>query len=356
MGIKYLSEWRNDDSFQKNSCDDYVVSRIFGNDRYGYSAARSAAEKWSLSDGRAIGISGSPIKLPALCISEFHDFAKKNYKKQIRIIAIMLAVFLVLFALNIIRKGAVASTIGPTIIIALTLLDLIIDQQIYLRKNENLIERARFIYWLISSKNIRRGFSLVLLLCASLFIAQSWLESIIGGRDALFGKFGFVYANVAQGEYWRILTGPWLHASFAHLANNAVMTAIVAPFLYYYSRTRAVAYFLCGALIGQVAQWLIFPVGDVLVGISGGTFTLYGAALGICIRHQASLPQGVYLKVAYVGIVSIFAAYLLNPHSAGICHIFGFSIGLLGELFLPDLFLSDRNVGLSDAAPVNRAS
>jgi membrane associated rhomboid family serine protease len=334
VNIRDLSAWRGGDEFATDTEHDFVVTRFIGKSKYGYAAARQAAEKWSLADGVAIGVAGSPLKLPAICIREFQHLAEENHKKRTKLTSFLMIAFLVLIPVVGFVKNKVATAVGPTVIVALTLAVWLTDEIFYLRAKNNLAERGRFVYWIINDQLMRRSFAAVWLWCMFLFIGQCFLENSIGGRELLIEKCGFVYEKVASGEYWRVLTAPWIHASLFHLVNNAMLSALAFPFVYFSRRSRTIAYFLCGALTGQVAQWLIFPVGDVLVGISAGTFALFGAALGICIRYREALPAGVYLKVAYVGIISMVATHVLHPQSAGIAHAMGFFLGLFGELFL----------------------
>jgi membrane associated rhomboid family serine protease len=335
MNNKYLSAWRGGEELPDDTEPDFIVTRLIGKSAYGYDAARQAAEKWSLADGVAIGAAGSTTKLPAICVPEFRDLAEENHKKRATRTSFLLIAFLVLIPVVGFIKNQVASAIGPTLLVALSLAVWLADEIFYLRKKNNLAERGRFVFWTINNQLMHRAFVAVWLWSTFLFLGQCAVEGAIGGREILIEKFGFVYEKAASGEYWRVLTAPWIHASLFHLANNAMLTAFAFPFVYLYRRFRSITYFFSGALSGQVAQWLIFPVGDVLVGISAGTFALFGAALGICIRYRESLPAGVYLKVAYLGIITMVAAHILNPQSAGVAHVIGFSLGLFGELFLP---------------------
>jgi membrane associated rhomboid family serine protease len=334
MNIRYLSAWRDDEEFQTNFEHEFVVTGVLGKNKHGYVAARRAAEKWSLADGVAIGVAGSSIKLPAICVREFRSLAEENHKKRTRLANLLLMAFLVVIPVIGFIKNQFVAAIGPTILVALTLATFLTDEIFYLRKKNNLAARGRFVYWILNNKKIRYCFAAVLLWCMTLYTLQLCVESLIGGRDLLLEKFGFFYEKVNAGEYWRVFTAPWIHASFFHLANNAMLTACAFPVLHLFCRFRSLGYFFLGALTGQLVQWQIFPVGEVLVGISAGTFALFGAALGICLRYREALPAGIYLKVGYISLITVIAAYGLNPQSAGLAHIMGFSLGLFSELFL----------------------
>lgn len=339
MNVNFLSAWQNDSEFRKNTGSDFVVTR--GNEKEkGCSAAARAAAKWNITDGVAIGAPNGGIELPPICIDQFSEKALGSYRRKRKLEKNLLVAALMLLPVFACIKGSAQSVIAPAVLFMITLALKTLDDLLYLSNKENLAQRGRFVFWIIRNVQIRRIFLAVIFFGAFLYLCQRCLEMYFGGREEFLEANEFIYSKVAAGEYWRIITAPWIHASFIHLANNVVLTAVAFPFLYLCLRLRAITYFLCGSVIGQIAQWLIHPIGDVLVGMSGGAFALLGAGAGVSLRFRKSLPAGLYWTVVYVGVFTLLGAHLINPQSAGVSHLTGFCMGLLGELY------SQRRVSL----------
>lgn len=88
----------------------------------------------------------------------------------------------------------------------------------------------------------------------------------------------FEEVGVAAGEWWRLLTGGFLHAGIFHLAMNMLALWILGsqlePVL---GRTRFLMLYVTSLLGGAFAVMLISPT-DPTVGASGAIFGLFGVA------------------------------------------------------------------------------
>jgi membrane associated rhomboid family serine protease len=94
-----------------------------------------------------------------------------------------------------------------------------------------------------------------------------------------FGTFdGRTPVGVAEGEWWRIVTGGFLHAGFFHLAMNMLVLWILGsqlePVL---GRSRFLALYVTSLLAGSFGVLLVSPTAAT-VGASGAVFGLMGAA------------------------------------------------------------------------------
>lgn len=104
------------------------------------------------------------------------------------------------------------------------------------------------------------------------------LTMLTGNRLVVeFGMFGFA---VAAGEWWRLLTAPFLHAGLWHVGLNMfalwILGSLVEPLI---GRWRFVAVYLVSALGGAVASYAFSDPGVVSVGASGAVFGLLGATI-----------------------------------------------------------------------------
>src|SRR5579875_1561833 len=94
------------------------------------------------------------------------------------------------------------------------------------------------------------------------------------------GETGFAhpYAGVAGGEFYRLITAMFLHASVLHIVFNMWALLVVgAPLEALLGRLRfLVLYFLAG-LGGSTAVYLFAPRGSATLGASGAIFGLFAA-------------------------------------------------------------------------------
>lgn len=107
----------------------------------------------------------------------------------------------------------------------------------------------------------------------------------------LFAFGGLQYQlTIERGQWWRLFTGPLLHANFSHIALNCVALFFAGAVL-----ERAVgkswlaAIFVIGALGGACGSLLINPHDMVSVGASGGIMALFAAMVVLSFRY--TLPE-----------------------------------------------------------------
>ena len=97
-------------------------------------------------------------------------------------------------------------------------------------------------------------------------------------HGALYGPL------VQQGQWWRVISGAFLHAGLAHIALNMIalyQLGMVVELLMGSSRMLGV---YAIALFGGGYAVVYFAPGDVTVGASGAIFGLFGALIAIGVR------------------------------------------------------------------------
>lgn len=109
-------------------------------------------------------------------------------------------------------------------------------------------------------------------------------------------RLAMVPAAVAQGEYYRLLTSAFVHASVLHIAFNMFALYIVGiqlePIL---GTGRYLALYLLSALGGSVLFYLVGPPFEAAVGASGAIFGLFGALLVVARRVHANVRPVLFL-------------------------------------------------------------
>jgi membrane associated rhomboid family serine protease len=145
-------------------------------------------------------------------------------------------------------------------------------------------------------------------------------------KTVLFGPY------VAQGDWWRLTTSTFIHASFTHLALNMfVLWFVGAPMEQALGRARyALLYFVCG-LAGSAGALLQAPLAGAL-GASGAIMGLVGAAV-VMERQGFLVLGGSAMSLVVVNVVFNLAfASTLNISWGG--HLGGFVGGALCALAL----------------------
>lgn len=135
--------------------------------------------------------------------------------------------------------------------------------------------------------------------------AAIWLAMTITGGNAT-GAAGPVFENgatfgpsVAQGEWYRLVSGAFLHAGFLHLAMNMfllwLLGQVLEPAL---GKAQFVALYVVSLLGGSLGVMLLDPA-SATVGASGAVFGLMGALVVLQLRAgQSPWQSGIGTLVA----------------------------------------------------------
>jgi len=154
----------------------------------------------------------------------------------------------------------------------------------------------------------------------------AWLGMLASGAP-ISGVGGTVYQHgalygplVADGEWWRIITGGFLHAGILHIAFNMYflyfLGTILEPMI---GRLRfALIYFV--ALVGGSFGALLLSPNTPTVGASGAVFGLMGAAI-IAMRARGIDPwqSGLGLTLLLnLGITFLIPGIAIGGHIGGL--------------------------------------
>jgi rhomboid protease GluP len=167
-------------------------------------------------------------------------------------------------------------------------------------------------------------------------IAYVWLE-LTGGlttnlallnHGALLGD-----ACTQYGEWWRVITGGFLHGGIAHIGFNMLAlvqlgTAVEDE----YGKSRfLLIYFI--ALIGSGLAVVYAAPHDLTVGASGAIFGLFGAHVAVGLRIGGKQGRAMIMQVVPILVLNLaFTFAIPNISKAG--HVGGLIIGLLAGLVL----------------------
>jgi membrane associated rhomboid family serine protease len=125
-------------------------------------------------------------------------------------------------------------------------------------------------------------------------------------KGALFVSSPFYPGGLADGEWWRLITAAFLHASLIHLAfNMLVLWFVGAPVEQAIGRGRFLAIYIVSGLAGSAGA-ILFSPHAVTVGASGAIFGIFGAALVLEAQRNYVLG-GQALGLIAVNLIFTFA-------------------------------------------------
>ena len=162
--------------------------------------------------------------------------------------------------------------------------------------------------------------------------------SLAGGSGPLT-EAGAVYGPaIAHGEWWRLITGAFLHLGILHIGFNMYALWLFGPIIeqMYGHVEYAVIYLLC-ALGGSVLTILAAPNVPAL-GASGAIFGLFGLAFIVSRRRHLLLGPQARAMVSQVGtllVLNLIITFTI-PQISWTGHVGGLVVGgLIGLLLAP---------------------
>ena len=146
----------------------------------------------------------------------------------------------------------------------------------------------------------------------------------LASREAIVAIGALARERVAAGEYWRLLTAPWLHGGVDHLVGNGIALFILGMLCEAaFGRAQFVLLYVLSGLAGSVVS-LAVSAGPS-VGASGAIFGLQGAAIMLFRLHRDRLlvrDRRVGFVLLVWAIYSI-AGGLMQPFIDNGAHIGG---------------------------------
>lgn len=164
----------------------------------------------------------------------------------------------------------------------------------------------------------------------------AFLIEIAGGSGGLsveggtvIADFGLQGASVADGEWYRLLTGGFLHASLFHIGFNMfalyVLGRLLEPAI---GTPRFVALYFASLFAGSFGALALSGPLEVTVGASGAVFGLFGAAFLIArSRGMGTIAS----ELGFLLAINLALSFVLPRLSIG-GHLGGLAGGLICAL------------------------
>jgi len=145
------------------------------------------------------------------------------------------------------------------------------------------------------------------------------------GLSPVVGQYGLIPVGVADGEYWRLLTSPFLHAGIMHLGFNILVLYMLGPTLeMIFGHVWFLVLYLMSALGGATLSYLFLDPFGASVGASGAIFGLMGALIVAGRRLQYDVKQ-----VAILLLINLAISFVLGSFIDWRAHLGGLVVGSL---------------------------
>lgn len=150
----------------------------------------------------------------------------------------------------------------------------------------------------------------------------------------IFEAFSGVNLYIMQGEWWRLVTPIFLHASFAHMLFNSFSLVIFGPPLeQMFGKIRFFILYLSTGIIANIATFILKPLTYIHVGSSGAIFGLFGIYIAIILFRKELMSYNnkqVVITILALGFIMTFLQPNINVTAHMMGFISGFFLGIVG--------------------------
>ncbi len=146
----------------------------------------------------------------------------------------------------------------------------------------------------------------VLASIVGIFLVEAVLDNVGGTPGQLRVDYLLWGPGVAHGEYWRILTGAFLHADLLHILFNSYFIYSFGRYLEQGVGWLRTGLIYAGGLFGGSAAVLLFNWEVPTLGASGAALGLGGGAVAIMASRGQSITQSPLSRVLLLNLAIPF--------------------------------------------------
>ncbi|MDN4495473.1 rhomboid family intramembrane serine protease [Ureibacillus aquaedulcis] len=149
--------------------------------------------------------------------------------------------------------------------------------------------------------------------------------------DEIFYSGASVNYLIGDGQWWRIITSLFLHASFMHVLFNMFSLFLFGPELEKIAgKMRFLTIYFLAGIFGNMATYVMQDGMYASVGASGAIYGIFGAFAALVYYTRRTMPQlkQVIMPLIIISVIITFISPNINVtgHIGGL--ITGFLLGL----------------------------
>jgi membrane associated rhomboid family serine protease len=340
---RLLPAWRSPASLPVNPQTDWTLWSGRRMKATGFAACQKAAGNWDPLGGALIGHPGFERLRPLAEVAEFAGIAVQRYDSRLAFAAWVYGLSsagLFAFALS---RPQISGLFPVAFMVAILFAVVIAERVVHQIDPRAIVDRSRFIAWLKLSRTVR-----IAALAFGAGMLASWIlqlavDDLTHDDEGALKAYGVVFGNVRAGEWWRLLSGPYIHSGVVHMASNLGIgllgISIAAPM---WDGLWAASAFMIGN-VAAAATETAWASHAGMAGVSGGVFAVFGMIIAIALFRPAELPRGGAIPLAGVLLISLPVAAMQGAHVAMLAHASGFLLGVLfGAIKVMRLRRADR--------------
>jgi rhomboid protease GluP len=150
----------------------------------------------------------------------------------------------------------------------------------------------------------------------------------LGGGAILNQMVGY-NVLITEGEYWRLITPIFVHASFTHMLFNSFSLVLFGPSLErMLGKTKFIIIYLSTGVMANIATYILQHEHFRHVGSSGAIFGLFGLYLFMVLKRKDLISYAnsqLIITILVIGLIMTF----LNSNINIIGHLFGLIAGFI---------------------------
>lgn len=166
-------------------------------------------------------------------------------------------------------------------------------------------------------------------------VAYLWelATGALSSDQALINAGAMYGPAMAAGQWWRIVTGTFLHGGFLHILFNMIALLQVGTFVEQIFGGRRMLVLYALSMVGAGLAIYQFSYPEITVGASGAIFGIFGSLTAAGLRLG---PRGRSLVTSNIGIivVNLLIGFLAPLHISNAGHIGGVLTGFVFGFFL----------------------
>ena len=271
-------------------------------------------------------------------ISKYKEIALRSYKRNV---LTCLVIYAVVFLILVILTSNFGFSQGLRLSIFFAILIFLCAYEMILfgsRPNE-IINRSYYYNAIFSSNPIR----LTIIAFMALMTVAGLLQTIaihLMGSSEVVERFGFIYSDFANGQFWRLISGALLHGNFLHWFSNVVFGVVLIGFSKSHLKVPWIFLIAVGSCTSFIVSYIMNrSMSSGVIGMSGGLLFLAGVLVvsrgsthHLCVPMR--LPRAIRFQLAAIAAITILVSPQLFDNAANTVHASALSLGALIGLSL----------------------